>query len=234
MQVAVISDLHLGARGAPNYFQHDDGEFLRFLSHLERNFERIVLLGDIWETLAGKLPGDPQAELQLARAAHPEIARRFAGEKYFYVHGNHDLVAGTEGAPEELWLEAEGTRIVFTHGHQRDALTQQWRMVSELGVWLGGWVLRAGLEPVYDLFRWLEARGVDAWAGCAQGPFQRWAVGLAQSCVADVVVTGHTHLAARTEHGSCLYLNSGSCSEGEFSYLSLDTRHGEYRVHHAW
>jgi predicted phosphodiesterase len=234
MHVAVISDLHLAARGAPNYFGHDDGEFLGFLTHLERNFERVVLLGDIWETLAGRLPGDPRTELRVARASHPEIAARFRRPNYVYVHGNHDLVAGEEGAPEELWLQADGTRIVFTHGHQRDALTHRWRFVSELGVWLGGWILRAGLGPVYDFFRWVDARGVDAWAGCAQGPFQRWAVGHAQNCVADVVVTGHTHLAARTEHGSCLYLNSGSCSDGKFSYLSLDTRRGEYQVHDAW
>jgi predicted phosphodiesterase len=234
MEVAVISDLHLAARGAPDYFQHEDGDFLKFLSHLERNFERIVLLGDIWETLAGRLPGDPHSELDRAREAHPEIARRFSAKKYVYVHGNHDLVAGDRGAPEELWLQADGTRIVFTHGHQRDALTHRWRIVSEVGVWLGGWLLRAGLAPIYDLFSWLDARSVDAWAGGAQGPFQRWAVGHARRCVADIVVTGHTHLAARTEHESCLYLNSGSCSEGKLSYLSLDTRRGEYRVNKEW
>ena len=45
MQIAVISDLHLGAGGAADGFGHDDGDFLRFLRFLERNFERIVLLG---------------------------------------------------------------------------------------------------------------------------------------------------------------------------------------------
>jgi predicted phosphodiesterase len=46
----------------------------------------------------------------------------------------------------------------------------------------------------------------------------------------DVVVTGHTHWAARSEHGSRLFLNSGSCSDGKLSFLSLDTRRGDYAV----
>src|SRR5262249_22251007 len=106
MEIAVISDLHLGPGGPVDGFGHSDQEFLGFLRYLERNFERIVLLGDIWETLTGRLPGDAAAELRLARASHPEIARRFCDERYVYVHGNHDLVAGAvDGVPDEYVLE---------------------------------------------------------------------------------------------------------------------------------
>ena len=51
---------------------------------------------------------------------HPEIARRFERRSYIYVHGNHDLVAGAHGVPDELFLQADGQRILFTHGHQQD------------------------------------------------------------------------------------------------------------------
>jgi len=47
MKLAVISDLHLGAGDLADGFCHDDGEFLRFLTFLENNFERVILLGDI-------------------------------------------------------------------------------------------------------------------------------------------------------------------------------------------
>ena len=47
----------------------------------------------------------------------------------------------------------------------------------------------------------------------------------------DIVVTGHTHIATRAEHGSRLYLNSGSCSDGNLSYLAIDTRRASYTVH---
>ena len=72
MEIAVISDLHLGTGGAADGFGHDDGEFLKFLSFLEKNFEKVVLLGDVWETLTGALPGDPAAELRPgAQRVHP-------------------------------------------------------------------------------------------------------------------------------------------------------------------
>ena len=64
--------------------------------------------------------------------------------------------------------------------------------------------------------------------------FQRWALSQARARGADVVVTGHTHLGLRVEHGDRLFLNSGTCSGGRFSLLSLDTRAGQYALHHEW
>ena len=128
MEIAVISDLHLGSGGPTDLFGHDDHEFLRFLNFLEDNFERIVLLGDVWETLTGKAFGDPARELALAREHHPEIARRFERPRYTYVHGNHDLIArDVLRAPEQLTLNADGVRLVFSHGHQGDQLTSKHR-----------------------------------------------------------------------------------------------------------
>jgi predicted phosphodiesterase len=46
----------------------------------------------------------------------------------------------------------------------------------------------------------------------------------------DVVVTGHTHVPVCDESGSTLFLNSGTCSHGGTSFLSLDTKRGDYRV----
>jgi len=230
MKLAVISDLHLGAGDLADGFGHDDGEFLRFLTFLERNFERVILLGDIWETLQSRRLGSAREELALARAMHPELARRFERPRYSYVHGNHDLVAGLLGVPDELSFEADGVRLLFTHGHQNDDLMTRRRWLSELGVWLGGWIRRVGLGAFYRLCAKLDgARGGLSLDGtrCA---FQRWAVAEAARRDFDVVVTGHTHLAARTEHGSRLFLNSGSCSQGKLSFLSIDTRRGEYAV----
>jgi len=235
VKIAVISDLHLGPGGVTDSFGHDDGEFLKFLRFLEHNFERIVLLGDIWETLAGRRYGNPVAELAAVRHAHAEIARRFARAPYTYIHGNHDLVTGSlEAAPEELAIEADGTRVLFTHGHHYDVIIRKALWLSELGVWVGGWIRRLGWSPLYRILTRLDGvRGGQHVDGESSG-FQRWAVGVAGMRSADVVVTGHTHHAARTEHGRRLFLNSGSCSEGKTSFVSLDTRSGRYGVHSSW
>ncbi len=231
MHVAVISDLHLGRRGPTDGFGHDDAEFLGFLAHLERNFERIVLLGDIWETLTGALPGDQAGELRAAQAAHPELAARFRFDKYLHVHGNHDLVSRHFGVPEELTLRADGVRLLFTHGHQGDPLVADRRSVSELGVWLGGWLRRLRLSPIYRFASMLDSLRGGVSLDATRCPFQRAWMGRAAHRDVDVMVTGHTHLATRAEHGARLYLNSGSCSDGQLSFLAIDTRRGSYGVH---
>jgi predicted phosphodiesterase len=235
MEIAVISDLHLGRRGAVDGFGHDDSEFLRFLDFLEHNFEKVVLLGDIWETLTGAVPGDPARELLAARAAHREIAARFSRPRYVYVHGNHDLVsAAVDGAPDEYVLHADGQRILFTHGHQNDPLIERRRWLSELGVWLGGWIRRLGLGALYRLIaRWDEQRGGIS-TDASRCEFQRWAMKVASRREADVIVTGHTHVPTRAEHGSRLFLNSGSCCDGKISFLTLDSRRGCYGVHSSY
>ena len=77
MKVAVISDLHLGNGGPSDNFGHDDAEFLKFLSYLERNFEKVVLLGDIYETLTCASPFGQAREFTRCREAHAEISKRF-------------------------------------------------------------------------------------------------------------------------------------------------------------
>lgn len=57
MEIAIISDLHIGSGDQTDRFGHDDYEFLRFLDFLESNFSRIVLLGDVFETLTGRKYG---------------------------------------------------------------------------------------------------------------------------------------------------------------------------------
>lgn len=234
MKLAVISDLHLGSGDLADGFGHDDADFLRFLKFLESNFERVILLGDIWETLQSRKLGSAKEELALARATHPEIARRFELPKYRYVHGNHDMVAGLLGVPDELELEADGVRLLFTHGHQNDDLIQRRLWLSELGVWLGGWIRRVGLGAFYRLCAKIDETRAGLSLDGALCPFQRWAVGEAARRKFDVVVTGHTHLATRTEHGSHLFLNSGSCSQGKLCFSSIDTGSGAYAVNYGY
>jgi predicted phosphodiesterase len=234
MEIAVISDLHLGTGDAADGFGHDDGEFLKFLSFLEKNFQKVVLLGDIWETLTGALPGDPKQELQRARQSHPEIAARFERPNYLYVHGNHDIIAGAHGVPDELVVHTGGSRILFTHGHQNDDLVQKRRWLSELGVWLGGWIRRLGLGALYRLLNELDEMRGGLSTDSTLCSFQKWAMGIAAQREFDVIVTGHTHLAANATHGSRLFLNSGSCSEGKLSFLSMNTVRGNYAVNTSY
>lgn len=236
MNIAVISDLHLGSEDATDSFGHDDAEFLRFLRFLERNFERVVLLGDIWETLAERCPWRASRGLSDARGRHPEIARRFRLPSYQYIHGNHDLIASSvDGAPAHWSLDVAGKRLLFMHGHGHDRWIRLARQVVELGVWIGGWMRRAGWHALYARLAQLEQARFDTPAARQQDcSFQTWAMRVGAESRADIVVTGHTHVPRVAAHGPRLYLNSGSCSRGQFTYLALDTRRDVYGVHHAW
>jgi predicted phosphodiesterase len=235
VNIAVISDLHLGAKDCADSFGHDDAEFLRFLTFLEDNFERIVLLGDIWETLTSRQPWAALASLKVARACHDEIAQRFQNIKYKYIHGNHDLVAQhADDAPENWVVEADDKRILFTHGHAHDRLIKFARRLVELGVCVGGWLRRAGWHGLYQRLDELDQKRSGVAVDPADCPFQTWAFDLAGKASADIVVTGHTHVPLVSASGPRLYLNSGSCSRGRYSYLGIDTQKDVYGVHQAW
>ncbi len=231
MNIAVISDLHLGPGDVSDCFGHSDSDFLRFLRRLEADFERIVLLGDIWETLTSMWPYAHQEGLRRARQAHPELASRFELPKYHYIHGNHDILAGVaEGAPEEMLIDTDGVRLLFTHGHRHDWIIRRARWLSEWCVWLGAWMRRVGLSVVYQLGNFVDLAMSRPCVHPLRDSFKNWAIDLAKHRNADVVITGHTHHAMRCDQHSRLYLNSGSCTEGRFSYLAIDTKAGVYDV----
>ena len=235
MKVAVISDLHLGNGGPSDNFGHDDAEFLKFLSYLEGNFEKVVLLGDIYETLTCASPFGQAQEYTRCREAHSEISKRFEKPQYTYIHGNHDLVAANmTGAAGDMRLNIDGTQLLFTHGHGFDFVERYARWFNVAGVWLGGWLCRLGLEPIMRAFDRLDHWQRGAQADPRKCKFQKWAVDLARRQEADVIVTGHTHQGVVAEHGSHLFLNSGSCAEGQYSFLSIDTRAGHYAMNHSW
>jgi len=232
MQIAVISDLHLGVGGATDEFGHNDDEFVKFLDFLENNFEQIVLLGDIWETLTAPSPARQLEQLRLAQNCHRPIHERFLRTKYKYVHGNHDLVAGKAwGIPTEHTIYADGVRLLFSHGHQGDGLCSTARPISEFAVWLGAWVRRLGLDWVYRQFARMEHLRTANNGECR---VRRWALDQAMQRSVDVVVTGHTHVPVCDEAGRTLFLNSGTCASGEISFLSLDTIRGDYRVNFGY
>lgn len=230
MRLAVISDLHLGQGDASDRFKHNDSEFLKFLKNLELDFEHIILLGDIWETLTSKWSSDPKQGLRWAREAHPDLAHRFERTQYLYVHGNHDLVAASQGVPDRLLIDADGVRLLFTHGHHHDWLIRRARWFSEWTIWLGAWVERIGLSALYQIVYCLDLSLSRPRSHPLRDSFQRWAFGLAGNASADVVVTGHTHHAMRSEFDSRLFLNSGCCIGNEISYLSIDTHLNNYEV----
>jgi hypothetical protein len=124
--------------------------------------------------------------------------------------------------------------MLFLHGHQYDVFVQRARWFSELAVWLGGWIRRAYLMSVYRWLTAIDQRRDGITIESSRCPFQRWAVHLALTEGADVVVTGHTHVAARAEYDHLVFVNSGACASGRYMFASLEPKTGTYMVHCDW
>jgi UDP-2,3-diacylglucosamine pyrophosphatase LpxH len=237
MDIAIISDLHIGSGDQTDRFGHDDYEFLRFLKYLEANFQKVVLLGDVFETLTGREYGKRLLELKKCFQAHPEVSRRLVGDrqKYIYIHGNHDLVAAEAFCSTgEHLLSHNGSTILFTHGHIFDRISTNARQAAEWFVWLGGHILRRGGTALYELFRKIDDRLLGADDCFKQSDFEARATRAAESMEIDAIVTGHSHTGGSLDTGKTLVLNSGACMEGRFQFISLNPTTMEYKFNCVW
>jgi predicted phosphodiesterase len=233
MRVAALSDLHIGVTNRRDGFRHDLRRFGAFLDELEAAHDRIVLLGDIFQTDHGAFPTRASARrhLRRARSRVAHLAERWTGAKYLYVFGNHDTIAGAElDAAEHVCLEDHGVRILFIHGHQFDPVARRAPLAADLGTWFTGRLRAVGLRPAAA---WLEARDIaikDQRFRGPQGPYALGASTLARDHDARVVVMGHTHCARIDPIDAGLAVNTGSCSRGRLSWISVDTGARRLRV----
>lgn len=237
MKIAIISDLHLGSGDQADRFGHDDYEFLRFLRFMEVNFEKIILLGDIFETLTGKEYGKRMNELKRCFQAHPEVSKRLVGnrQKYIYLHGNHDLVSAEAfGSSGEYFISVAGSTMLFTHGHVFDRISNNARGIAEWFVWVGGQIMRAGYREIFDFLKGIDGRILGVQADPKKGDFRSRVMNVARSMGIDVMVTGHSHTGGLVECGDGLYLNSGACLEGNFQYLAMDLATMDYSYNSTW
>jgi UDP-2,3-diacylglucosamine pyrophosphatase LpxH len=232
VRVAAISDLHIGAEDGTDGFRHEPARFEAWLDDLEASHDRIVLLGDIFQTDHGWWPTRASTRRQLL-AAQRRVGRlwgRLSGSKYVYVHGNHDAVARVVvGAPEHF-VVAGRARTLFTHGHQFDPVARRAPALADLGTWTCGRLRAVGLRPAAQ---WLERRDVAIKHARFQGPhgpYADGARGLARRHAATIVVMGHTHVEGVERIPEGLAVNTGTCSAGAMAYASIDTVAGRVEV----
>ena len=235
MQIAVISDLHLGRKDKLDQFYRNQGaeaQLHTLLKYLENNVDKIILLGDIFETLRGRTPNHT-AELKMALKHYPRITEKIlTDEKYILLQGNHDPARGELlSAPEKLKINDNGTSIAFFHGHQLDPIIADFwtKNFEKFGVWMGGWLERAGLDITRKGNISSKIKAInDQWKA---GKFERMAAAMASEMGADIVVTGHSHHPMKIEYSDALFLNSGTRVCGRQDMVLIDTSVHTYDVY---
>lgn len=220
-RIAAFGDTHLAHLARLDKFRGDEDRLLGWADHLEAMHDRIVLLGDLYQTDYGGRPGSRSEVLARAIERWPRISARWREPPYVALFGNHDRVlAQAWGAREEVLLEEGGTRLWFVHGHQFDPLVRDGGHAPWV-TWSIGGMRRLGLRLAGDF---LEESLFAFLQGVARplGAPDRTGVAALRDGRADVVVMAHTHRTRWRAGGHGVYANPGGCLDGTLRYASID------------
>lgn len=231
MRLAILSDLHLAAPPTNRCTTPPDA-LLALIARWASQVDEVILAGDVYDLMRPRRPGDWRGHLDQLRAAHPALCARL--ERCAWVYGNHDAALAQQGIPARLFREADGLRVLITHGHQADMALKRVPGLAASANFAAGWGQRLGVRAVGQGFeralhgvelglsaaRRLGGRAPDT--GGARLPAA--AARLIRDEGWDVVIMGHSHaLDARALDGG-LFLNTGAHVYGWQDVVILDTR----------
>ena len=222
LDVAVISDVHLGTYGC-----HAD-ELLNYLSSIRP--KTLILNGDIIDIWQFRKRYFPKSHLKVVKKI---IAMATNGTKVFYITGNHDellrrftdIDLGNIQVVDKLILDLDGKKTWIFHGDIFDATVQHSKWIAKLGGWgydmlilinrfINWWLLKFGKEK-YSLSKKIKNSVKKAVKFI--NDFEQIAADLAIDQGYDYVVCGHIHQPQKrilkNKKGRCLYLNSGDWIE---------------------
>ncbi len=220
MRIATFGDLHLGHRPVLDKFLGEEDRLLRLDDHLSRTHDRIILMGDIYQTDYGSYPGSRSDVLEAILKRYSRIVRRWSTAHHYSLFGNHDLITQKLlGNLKQIRLLKDNWRIWLTHGHQFDPFIGDEGRLPFFVTWMIGRLRRLGFCCLADF---LEGRFYD-WG-------QRFFKALEQAAIIalhhgknDIIVMGHSHQMACLPIGQGVYVNSGACVPDSLRYVSIDT-----------
>jgi UDP-2,3-diacylglucosamine pyrophosphatase LpxH len=237
VELAVISDLHLGMRGCRA------AEVLRYLKSIDP--EILVLNGDIIDVWQFKKKYFPAAHMQVVRELLGMIAKQ---KTIYYITGNHDEVfrrfKGFETSNfrivNKVVLPLDGKKAWFFHGDVFDVTMQHSKWLAMLGgkgydalIWFNHVINQVSLALGKGRIS-LSKKVKESVKSAVKfiNHFEETAAEIAIRNGFDFVVCGHIHQPAnrivKTDDGEVTYLNSGDWVE---NCTALEYNQGEWRIH---
>lgn len=222
VEVAVISDVHLGTYGC------HAKELLDYLSSIKPKI--LVLNGDIIDIWQFRKSYFPSKHLEVIKKI---ISMSTKDTKVYYITGNHDeflrkftdLHMGNISLIDKLVLELDHKRAWIFHGDVFDASITQAKWLAKLGGWgydmlilinrFINWVLARFNKEPYSLSKKIKNNVKSAVKFITN--FENVCVELAIENDYDYVICGHIHEPKiefmENEKGEVFYLNSGDWVE---------------------
>ena len=220
MRIATFGDLHLGHTPVLDKFLGEEDLLLRLDDHLSRTHDRIILMGDIYQTDYGSYPGSRSEVLEAILKRYSRIVGRWSTAAHYSLFGNHDLITQKLlGNLKQIHLLKDNWGIWLTHGHQFDPFIGDERRLPFVGTWMIGGLRRLGFIWLADF---LEGRFYN-WGQRVSKALEMAAVMALHRGKNNVIVMGHSHQMACLPMGRGVYVNSGACTPDSLRYVSIDT-----------
>ncbi len=238
IEVAVISDVHLGTYGC-----HAD-ELIAYLNSIQP--KKLILNGDIIDIWQFSKRYFPASHLKVLKKI---IGMASKGTEVYYITGNHDEMLrkfadtsmGNFQILNKLVLDLDGKKAWIFHGDVFDVSINNAKWLAKLGGygydllirinWIINWCLKKMGREKYSLSKKIKnsVKGAVNYIN----KFEQTAAELAIEKNYDYVVCGHIHQPRKEQYenkmGSCLYLNSGDWIE---NLTALEYSFKRWRVYH--
>ncbi len=220
MRVATFGDVHLGPSPVLDKFSGEEDRLLRLDDHLIRTHDRIILMGDIYQTDYGSYPGSRSEVLEVILKRYSRIFRRWTTAHHYSLFGNHDLITQKIlGNLKQIRLLKDNWSICLTHGHQFDPFIGGEGRLRFFVTWMMGRLRRLRFGCLADF---LEGSFYERGLRCFKALDQAAIIALDRG-KNNVIVMGHSHQMACLPIGQGVYVNSGACVPDSLRYVSIDT-----------
>lgn len=222
VEVAVISDIHLGTYGC------NAGELHQYLKSIQPKI--LILNGDIIDIWQFSKRYFPNAHMKIIKQIFSMAAK---GVEVYYVTGNHDemlrkfegFTMGTLKIVNKLVLELDGKKAWIFHGDVFDITMKHSKWLAKLGAI--GYDSLILLNAMVNFFSVKLGKGKVSFSKRIKNSvksavkfiddFENTAAEIAISNGYDYVVCGHIHnpeiRKINTHEGEVMYLNSGDWIE---------------------
>ena len=222
VEVAVISDVHLGTYGC------HAKELLEYLSSIKP--KTLILNGDIIDIWQFRKSYFPSLHLEVIKKI---ISLSTKGTKIYYITGNHDeflrkftdLHMGNISLLDKLVLNLDGKKAWIFHGDVFDTSITHAKWLAKLGGWgydililinrFVNWFLSKCNKEPYSLSKKIKNNVKSAVKFITN--FENVCIDIAIENKFDYVICGHIHEPKiefmANEKGNTVYLNSGDWIE---------------------
>lgn len=237
LEIAVISDVHLGTYGC------QAKHLLTYLNSIEP--KKLVLNGDIIDIWQFSKRYFPKSHMKVIKKV---MSMASNGVKVIYITGNHDemlrkfsnTAIGNISIVDKAVLELDGKKAWFFHGDVFDVSIQNAKWLAKLGGY--GYDL---LTLINRLINWyLDKRGKDRYSlsqrvkngvkGAIKyiNDYEKVISEIAIKNGYDYVICGHIHQPKmeyfENKHGKTMYLNSGDWIE---NFTALEYQFKRWKIY---